>query len=245
MPRRSSGPPRRARRHRARARKRSSLAFVVRLGSRRETRRGRARRFVSPRVPARAATGATSASAAIARATRAGVCVPAPKGTTRTVSNETAAGDWSARSSKIPDYFRVDRKGLDEAFRPFFDADEATGSIDRFLDERFAPNGIVASPEKGARVVRPRGALYRGDGRDEVLDRRHSMADADARVLGDAEGPHRGRDDGTLPQAWTLPFPPALCRNHDCCGTDRHLRAREGSRARASPLPSASAEIGA
>jgi hypothetical protein len=21
-----------------------------------------------------------------------------------------------------------------------------------------------------------------------------------------------------------LPFPPALCRNHDCCGTDRHPR---------------------
>ena len=68
------------------------------------------------------------------------------------------------------------------------------------------------------------------------------MADTDARVLGDAEGPHRGRDDGTLPQAWTLPFTPALCRNHACCGTDRHLRAREGSRARASPLPSASAD---
>jgi hypothetical protein len=106
-------------------------------------------------------------------------------------------------------------------------ASKISQSVDVY--ELFASPGIVGRPEKGARVVRPRGALCRGDGRDEVTDQRHGVADADARVLGDAEGPHRGRDDGTLPHAWTLPFPPALRRNRALW---RHLRAPPRTRER-------------
>ena len=230
MPGRSSGPPRRARRHRARARKRSSLAFVARLGSRGETRRGGAARAVSSlRASPRARRRGRRARAPPSREPRARTCASRLRcATTENRLDETAARDWPGR--RVQDssvlMFRVDReKGWRRGSTPMKRTARSTDS----RDELFGSDGIVGRPEKGARVVRPRGALYRGDGRDEVTDQRHGVADADARVFGDAEGPHRRRDDGTLPHAWTSPFPPALRRNRALW---RHLHAPPRTRER-------------